>query len=101
MADRNAILDLGAEVVAEMDREFHTSPDRIIAVVGAAYLDSMLDRLFRAVLVESATDVDSLLRPDGALGSNGTRYQLAFCLDLLTRDQRDDLRLRGHDKSTA
>jgi DNA-binding MltR family transcriptional regulator len=93
MADRDAILDLGSEAIAEMDREFHTSPDRVIAVVGAAYLDSMLDRLFRAVLIDSAADVDGLLRPDGALGSNGTRYQLAFCLDLIARDQRDDLRL--------
>jgi hypothetical protein len=40
--------DVGAEVLEEMDREFHDSTDRVIAVVGDAYLDSMLDRVLAA-----------------------------------------------------
>ena len=43
--------DVGIEVIAEMDREFHNSPDRVIAVIGAAYLDSMLDRLLTAGMI--------------------------------------------------
>ena len=85
--------DVGMEVMREMDREFHDSTDRVIAVIGAAYLDSMLDKLFRAALIREPDEVDKLLRPDAPLGSNGARYQLAFCLGLITRDQRDDLKL--------
>ncbi len=85
--------DAGAEVLEEMDREFHDSTDRVIAVVGAAYLDSMLDRLLRRVFIDQQQDVDRLLRPDGALGSNGSRYQLAYCLGLITLDQRDDMKM--------
>jgi DNA-binding MltR family transcriptional regulator len=84
--------EIGAEFILEMDREFHNSPDRVIAIVGAAYLDAMLDRLFRAMLIDASDEVEKLLRPDGPIGSNGSRCQLAFCLGLITRDQRDDLR---------
>ncbi|MCI0427011.1 MAG: MltR family transcriptional regulator [Nitrospiraceae bacterium] len=80
------------DVVAAMDREFHEQPDRVVAIVGAAYLDSTLDSLLRAVLIESREDVDSLLGQNGALGANGARCQLAYCLGLITRDQRDDLK---------
>ncbi|SRR6266852_189559 len=84
--------EVGVEVLAEMDREFHDSTDRVIAVVGAAYLDSMLDRLLRAVFIDAPKDVERLLRPDSALGSNGARYQIAYCLGLITVDQRDDMK---------
>jgi DNA-binding MltR family transcriptional regulator len=85
--------DVGIEIISEMDREFHESPDRVIAIVGGAYIDDMLDRLFRAVLIDVSKEVDSLLRPDAPLGSNGARYQLAYCLGLITREQRDDMKL--------
>ena len=92
--------DVGVEIISEMDREFHQSPDRVIAIIGGAYLDSMLDRLFRAVLIDLPREVDSLLRPDAPLGSNGARYQLAYCLGLITREQRDDLKLIAKIRNT-
>jgi DNA-binding MltR family transcriptional regulator len=85
--------DVGIEVIAEMNREFHDSPDRVIAVIGAAYLDSMLDRLLTAAFIQCTEDVERMLRPDGPLGSNGSRYQLCYCLGLITREQRDDLKI--------
>jgi DNA-binding MltR family transcriptional regulator len=93
--DKNdlSLEDVGDEVMTEMDREFHTSTYRVIAVVGAAYLDSMLERLFRRVFIDSPDDVDLLLRPDAPLSSNGSRYRLAYCLGLISQDQRDDLKL--------
>jgi len=87
--------DIGMEVIGAMDREFHQQPDRVVAIVGAAYLDSTLESLLRAVFVDSTADVDSLLGPNGALGANGARLQVAYCLGLITRDQRDDLRAIG------
>lgn len=92
--------EIGMDVVAAMDREFHKGSDRIVAVVGAAYLESVLDSLLRAVLIEETKETDSLLRPDGPLGSNGTRIQLAFRLGLITREQRDDLKCIAKIRNT-
>jgi DNA-binding MltR family transcriptional regulator len=92
--------DVGIEIISEMDREFHESPDRVIAIVGGAYIDAMLDRLFREVLIDVSKEVDSLLRPDAPLGSNGARYQLAYCLGLITREQRDDMKLVAKIRNT-
>ena len=39
---------IGSEIISAMDGEFHDSPDRVIAIIGGAYLDEMLNRLFRA-----------------------------------------------------
>lgn len=85
--------EVGMEVIEQMDREFHDSPDRVIAVIGGAYLDSMLDRLLRAALLDAPSEVEKLLRPDGPIGSNGARYQLAYCLGLIGANQRDDLKM--------
>lgn len=87
-----SIEDFGSEVMVEMDREFHDEPDRVIAVVGAAYLDAMLERLFRAAMIDSEEDADKCLRPDGPLGSNGARVQVSLCLGLITEDQCSDLK---------
>ncbi len=85
--------EIGAEIIHAMDAEFHHQSDRIVAVVGGAYLDSLLDSLLRAVFIDSEKEADGLLRPDAPLGSNGSRYQLAYCLGLIRIDQRDDLKI--------
>src|SRR5262249_50348021 len=90
--EQMTVEDFGADVIAAMDAEFHHESDRIVAIVGAAYLDSSLDALFRAALNESPEEVDKMLRPEGILGSNGSRYQLAYCLGLIKKDQWDDLK---------
>jgi len=106
--DEMSAEDIGIELISEMDREFQESPDRVIAVIGAAYLDSLLDRLLRAAFIKLDEDVERMLRPDGPLGSNGSRYQLCYCLGLITREQRDDLKMIAkirnafaHDFKTA
>jgi DNA-binding MltR family transcriptional regulator len=80
-----------SEIVAAM-KEFHDQADRVVAIVGAAYLDSALDELLRAVLIESRDEVDKLLGHYGVLGANGARCQLAYCLGLITGDQCADMK---------
>ena len=41
-----------------------------------------------------------MLRPDAPLGSNGARYQLAYCLGLITQEQRDDMKLVAKIRNT-
>jgi hypothetical protein len=83
---------IGFDIIGAMDAEFHDEIDRVIAIVGRAYLDDVLESLLRAVFIKEGEAVDSLLRPDAALGSNGSRYELAFCLGLIRKHQRDDLK---------
>jgi DNA-binding MltR family transcriptional regulator len=90
---RQTALDMGSEIIGAMDEEFHDAPDRVLAVVGAAYLDSLVEQLLRAVFVESKEEADRLLLPDRPLGSNGSRYQLAYCLGLIGKRERDDLKM--------
>lgn len=97
MAKKNDIkkrtaLEVGSDIIGAMDEEFHNAPDRVIAIVGAAYLDSLLEELFRAIFVEDKEEADRLLEPDRPLGSNGARYQLAYCLGLIEKHERDDLK---------
>ncbi|MFC2173854.1 MltR family transcriptional regulator [Acidobacteriota bacterium] len=90
---RKTVEEVGVEVIQAMNDEFHESSDRIVAIVGAAYLDSMLETLFRAAFIDDPDDVDNLLQPDAPLGSNGSRIRLAYCMGLITQDMRDDLKL--------
>ena len=84
--------EIGMDVIAAMDRDFHEQPDRVVAIVGAAYLDSTLESLLKAVLIDSHEEVECLLGQFGPLAAHGARCQLAYCLGLITRDQRDDLK---------
>jgi len=85
--------EIGMEVISAMDKEFHHESDRVIAIVGAAYLDDVIGNLLRKIFISDSDVADNILRPDAPLGSNGSRYQLAFCLGLIRKHQFDDLKL--------
>jgi DNA-binding MltR family transcriptional regulator len=84
--------DLGVQILGSIDAEFRDAEDRVMAVVGAAYLDSILEQLLRAAFLNDDEEADRLLAPDRPIGANGARYQLAYCLGLIDADQRDDLK---------
>ncbi len=58
----------------------------------AKHLDSLLGTLLRRALLNLPEEADRLLRPDAPLGSNGSRYQVAYLLGLIRKDQRDDIK---------
>lgn len=89
---RRPAIEIAMEILDAMEAEFHHESDRIVAIVGAAYLDALLESLCRAVFIETGDEAERLLRPDAPLGSYGSRCQLAYCLGLVKKDQRDDLR---------
>jgi DNA-binding MltR family transcriptional regulator len=54
----------------------------------------MLAQLLRAVFVDDDEEaVEKLIGPYGPIGTNGARYNLAYCLGLITEEERDDLKL--------
>ena len=84
--------DLGVEILRSIEAEFRDADGRVLAVLGAAYLDSVLEQLLRATFVDDEKEADRLLAPDRPIGANGARYQLAYCLGLISADQRNDLK---------
>lgn len=79
--------------MSTIDEEFRGESDRVVAIVGGAYLDTLLESLLQSVFREQ--DEEDLLGTSGPLGSNGPRYKLAYCLGLIREHQRDDLATVG------
>lgn len=66
-------------------------PDLACVVAGAAFLDAGLESILRAHF-RSRRVGDSLLRPDGPLGSFAARADLAYCLALVSKEYYQDLK---------
>lgn len=69
--------------------------DRAIAIVGPSFLDTQLEHLLINFFIEDEREVRQLLKPDRPIGTFGSRTTLAFCLGLIGKIVRDDLRLVG------
>lgn len=77
--------------MSTIDEEFRGESDRIVAIVGGAYLDALMTSLLRSVFISEQDDAERLLSEYGPLSSNGSRCKLAYCLGLIRKHQRDDL----------
>jgi len=86
-SDLNLMLDLTSE--------FETESDRAAAILAAAYLDHLLGDLIAASMVVEPKEVEDLLyqKGNGPLGTFSSKISTAYCLDLLSKDERGDLNL--------
>jgi hypothetical protein len=73
----------------------HGSDDRALVIVGAAFLDTLLEHILIAFLVDDEKEVGELLRYDQPLGTYGGRVRAAYCLGLIPKIVRSDLSLIG------
>jgi DNA-binding MltR family transcriptional regulator len=69
--------------------------DRGLVIVGAAFLDTLLEHILISFLVDDPKEVAELLRYDQPLGTYGSRTRAAYCFGLIDKTVRDDLRLVG------
>ena len=69
--------------------------DRALAIVGGAFLDTLLENILIEFLVDDEKEVGELLQYDGPMGTYSGRIRAAYCLGLLRKTVRDDLRLVG------
>jgi hypothetical protein len=69
--------------------------DRAIAIVGAAFLHTLLEHILINFLVDDEKDVRRLLQHDQSLGTYGSRTTAVYCLGMIGEMVRDDLRLVG------
>jgi hypothetical protein len=85
---REALFEFGAVFEQETN-------DRAIAVVGAAFLDTLLEHILLNFLVDDEKEARRLLGFDQPIGSFGTRTSTVYCLGLIGEIVRDDLRVVG------
>lgn len=69
--------------------------DRALVIVGAAFLDMLLEHILISFLVDDPKEVAEMLRYDQPLGTYGNRIRAAYCVGLINKTIRDDLRLVG------
>lgn len=82
--------------------QFHTlfnergeTDERAIAIVGATFLDNILEKLLASFLVDDAKECQKLLSHDQSMGTFGSRVTAGYCLGLICKTVRDDLRIVG------
>ena len=83
------------DALSEFSKLFNSNEknDRAIAIVGATFLDILLEHTLRAFLVDDEKEVDKLLQPDQPLGTFSGKITMVYCLGLIYRPVRDDLNL--------
>lgn len=69
--------------------------ERAAAIVGGAFLDTLLEHILVEFLVEDEKEVKQMLGPEQPLGTYGSRIRAVYCLGLIGAIIRDDLRLVG------
>ena len=69
--------------------------ERAIAIVGATFLDNILEKLLSNFLVEDEKECQKLLGYDKAMGTFASRVTATYCLGLICKTVRDDLRIVG------
>lgn len=83
------------KLMLELTNEFQDESERAAAVLAAAYLDHLLGELLTATMTAEPEEVEELLfqKGSGPLGTFSARIDTAYCLGLLSRDERRDLHL--------
>ncbi|MCY2952357.1 MAG: MltR family transcriptional regulator [Planctomycetota bacterium] len=79
--------------VARLVEDFEKETDRGVALLGAAFLDDVLDVMLRAHFIEDGDVVNKLISPGRPLESFGARTHLAYCLGLLGKDIYHDMNM--------
>ncbi len=75
--------------------------ERAAAIVGAAFLDTILEHILIAFLIDDEREVPKLLGIERPLAPYGSRTTLAYCLGLIPKTIRDDLRIIGKSEIDA
>lgn len=69
--------------------------ERAIAIVGATFLDSILEHTLINFMADDEKETRKLLSFDQAMGTFSSRVTATYCLGLICKTVRDDLRIVG------
>jgi hypothetical protein len=79
----------------ELFNERGTVDERAIAIVGAAFLDSTLEHILINFMADDEKETKRLISLDGPMGTFSNRVSATYCLGLICKTVRDDLRTVG------
>lgn len=74
---------------------YNEGDDRAIVIIGGSFLDIVLNHILLAFFPEGDTEVNRMMQFDQPLGSFGNKVRLAYCLGLIEKVVKDDLKLIG------
>jgi hypothetical protein len=72
--------------------DYGEASERAVAIVGPAFLDTLLTETLANFLVDDAREVHRLIRPEGPLGTFGAKVSACYCLGLIGGTVTADLR---------
>jgi hypothetical protein len=72
-----------------------TVDERAIAIVGATFLDNILEHTLINFMVDDEKETSKLIGVDRAMGTFSSRVTTTYCLGLICKTVRDDLRTVG------
>ena len=81
------------KLYAQWLEEFQGESDRACAVLAAAFLDQLLEKLLRAFFIDNKKVISKLLYDQRPLGNFSSRIHAAFALDLIADVEYRDLHL--------
>jgi hypothetical protein len=64
--------------------------ERAAAIVGAAFLDTLLEEILVNFFVDDEKEVGNLLNTERPIGTYGSRTSLAYCLGLIGKKTTTD-----------
>jgi DNA-binding MltR family transcriptional regulator len=85
------------EMLIEFSRlfDYREASDRAVAIVGPAFLDTLMRDVLIEFMVDNHKEVQRLLQPEGPLGTYGGRITACYCLGLIGPIVASDLRVVG------
>lgn len=83
------------EMLREFARlfDYGEASDRAVAIVGPAFLDTLITEILNNFLVDDESEVQRLVRPEGPLGTFGAKVSACYCLGLIGETITADLRI--------
>lgn len=75
--------------------KYDVGDDRAIVIVGASFLDFLLKHILLAFFPEKNDEVATLMQSDQPLGTYGNKVRMTYCLGLIEKVVKDDLKLIG------
>jgi DNA-binding MltR family transcriptional regulator len=69
--------------------------DIAIVIVGGSFLDTLLENILLEFFPDNDKEVDELLSINSPLGTYSSKIRLLYCLGLIEKVVKDDLKLNG------
>jgi hypothetical protein len=73
--------------------DYGEASDRAVAIVGPAFLDTLLSEMLVNFLVDEEKEVQKLMQPEGPIGAFGAKISTCYCLGLIGETIKSDLRI--------